>query len=250
MPRASPIGSHHVLLALDRAIERRALRLSLEGAATPLQECTVAVAAALVSAAAAAEVPFTALIVDGNSGRDTAVQLLDRATAANGGEVQGIVVLDTAAKADFAQFRDVGFAAYLVRPVRASSMLTHIGVAPERPGPIPGLQKPSRRARAQAAGARVLLVEDNDINALLARRMLEKAGCVVQLAINGRDAVEALRRVLAGADRRYDLVLMDVHMPVLDGLEATRAIKLMFAPGQTAARRRPRGTPPRHRSWH
>jgi CheY-like chemotaxis protein len=75
----------------------------------------------------------------------------------------------------------------------------------------------------------VLLVEDNDINALLARRMLEKAGCRVQHCVNGSEAVEAFQRVLAGADRPYDVVLMDAHMPVLDGLDATRAIKALYA---------------------
>src|SRR6185503_7940477 len=73
------------------------------------------------------------------------------------------------------------------------------------------------------------LVEDNDINALLARRMLEKVGCKVQHCINGREAVDAFRRVLDGVEQPYDIVLMDAHMPVLDGLEATRAIKVLFA---------------------
>ena len=50
----------------------------------------------------------------------------------------------------------------------------------------------------------MLLVEDNDINALLARRMLEKVGCKVRHCVNGREAVEAFRRVLAGTDRPYD----------------------------------------------
>ena len=75
----------------------------------------------------------------------------------------------------------------------------------------------------------VLLVEDNDINALLARRMLEKVGCKVRHCVNGREAVEAIRRVFADLDRPYDIVLMDAHMPVLDGLEATRVIKDLYA---------------------
>ena len=75
----------------------------------------------------------------------------------------------------------------------------------------------------------MLLVEDNDINALLARRMLEKVGCKVRHCVNGREAVETFRRVLAGTDRPYDVVLMDAHMPVLDGLAATRAIKELYA---------------------
>ena len=79
----------------------------------------------------------------------------------------------------------------------------------------------------------VLLVEDNDINALLARRMLEKVGCRVRHCVNGREAVDAFVRVLSGVDKPYDLVLMDAHMPVLDGLEAT--------PGHQGSLRHARG---------
>ena len=75
----------------------------------------------------------------------------------------------------------------------------------------------------------VLLVEDNDINALLARRMLEKVGCDVVVCGNGRAAVDAIQRRLAGSDPPFDLVFMDVHMPILDGLEATRIIKGLYA---------------------
>src|SRR5262249_36865637 len=76
--------------------------------------------------------------------------------------------------------------------------------------------------------------------ALLARRMLEKAGCSVQHCLNGREAVEAFGRVLAGAERPYDVVLMDAHMPVLDGLEATRAIKALYAAREGGAALAPR----------
>jgi CheY-like chemotaxis protein len=85
----------------------------------------------------------------------------------------------------------------------------------------------------------VLLVEDNDINALLARRMLEKAGCDVQVRGNGREAVDAIQRRLAGPDPPFDVVFMDVHMPVLDGLEATRIIKGLYAAQPDAGLRAP-----------
>jgi PAS domain S-box-containing protein len=226
---ASP--TQHVLLAIDRPFERRALRLSLEGRGIPLEETSIADASFLVGAAANAGEPFNAIVVDGNCGPETAACLLAGARAAGGESVLGITVLDTAAKADFAQFRDVGFDAYLVRPVRPQSLLIHVGARAEESQPAAQLAKPERtlKLRAGSDTPRVLLAEDNDINALLARRLLEKAGCEVRLCVNGRDAVDAIRRVLAGLDPAYDVVLMDAHMPVLDGLEATRLIKELYA---------------------
>jgi CheY-like chemotaxis protein len=217
-----------VLLALDGETERRALRLSLEGADIPLEESALAEASALAYMAAEAGEPFTTLIVDGRSGCASAAELLSAARTAARDSVQGVIVLDTAAKADFAQFRQAGFDAYLVRPVRPQSVLTRVGLGqdPIEPAPVPvGAERQVRFVVAPS----VLLVEDNDINALLARRMLEKVGCKVRHCVNGREAVEAFRRVLAGVDRTYDAVLMDAHMPVLDGLEATRVIKELYA---------------------
>jgi PAS domain S-box-containing protein len=225
-PRAGP-PSQHVLLALDRTVERRALRLVLEGAEIPTEESGIVDAAAMVSAAARAGEPFSSIVVDGDCGCHAAAALLSLARAATHRSVEGVIVLDTATKTDFARFRDVGFGAYLLRPVRPQAVLTRLGAAREC-APVEDPVRPSRPAPFTARPC-VLLVEDNDINALLARRMLEKAGCSVQHCVNGGEAVEAFGRVLAGAERPYDVVLMDAHMPVLDGLEATRAIKALYA---------------------
>jgi PAS domain S-box-containing protein len=220
-----------VLLALDRPVERRALRLALQGHRIPLEEATVAGAAQLVAQAAGEGAAFDTVVVDGRSGREGAAQLLAAARAARDGSVLGIVVLDTAAKADFGQFRDAGFDAYLVRPVRPQSLLTHMGVRTNESDAAPTQGKTERAFRLRTANGtpRVLLAEDNDINALLARRLLEKAGCDVKLCVNGREAVDAFRRVLQGQEAAFDVVLMDAHMPVLDGLEATRQIKQLYA---------------------
>jgi PAS domain S-box-containing protein len=72
---------------------------------------------------------------------------------------------------------------------------------------------------AHVRGARVLLVEDNDINQEVARELLLDLGLVVEIADNGQVALEMVRT------RRYDLVLMDMQMPVMDGVTATRAIR-------------------------
>jgi CheY-like chemotaxis protein len=205
--------------------------LSLEGAHIPVEEGKVADAGGLVCAAKRAGEPFTTLVVDGKCGWQAAAQLLAEARdAAAGAAVQSIVVLDIASKAEFAAFRTAGFDAYLVRPVRPHSVLRHVGaLAPGDDAACEG--SAPRRDTAQRARATtpvVLLVEDNDINALLARRMLEKTGCDTRQCLNGREAVEAIQRVLAGTDAPHDLILMDIHMPVMDGLEATRFINELY----------------------
>jgi len=75
------------------------------------------------------------------------------------------------------------------------------------------------------AGTRVLLVEDNPVNQVVAQAMLQSLGCSVEIAGNGRDALE---RVAAG---QFDLVLMDCQMPVMDGFQATRDLRAREAAG-------------------
>jgi signal transduction histidine kinase/ActR/RegA family two-component response regulator len=81
--------------------------------------------------------------------------------------------------------------------------------------------RPKAELRLRHAGARVLLVEDNFINREVALAMLRAAGLDADFAENGRVALEKARQ------RAYNLVLMDVHMPVMDGLQATRALRAM-----------------------
>lgn len=116
-----------------------------------------------------------------------------------------------------------GFRSYLVRPVRPESLWRVALGEVDRDERGEPCRAPAA-AMAQVRPARplrVLLAEDNDINALLARTLLERAGHEVVRVCDGQAAVEAV----ATAEAPFDLVLMDLQMPVLDGIAATRAIR-------------------------
>ena len=81
--------------------------------------------------------------------------------------------------------------------------------------------KPRKTVRS-LAGMRVLLVEDNDINRMYAATILKKWHCNISEAENGQIALEKIRK------KDYDLILMDIHMPILDGIEAARSIRTSF----------------------
>jgi len=120
--------------------------------------------------------------------------------------------------------RDAGFSGYLIKPLRRASLIAQVleARAADQPAAVPA-SAPSpedeRIAPAAAPGSRVLLAEDNPINALLARALLEREGCKVDRIASGSEAVNAL------AQGTYDLILMDLRMPGLNGIEATQALR-------------------------
>jgi CheY-like chemotaxis protein len=118
------------------------------------------------------------------------------------------------------------FTGYLVKPVRAASLAARLLPAlmdPVLAGDITAHTASMQPTSEATSGLSVLIAEDNEINAMLARAVLVKAGHRVDVVGNGRAAVDAV--TAAANPHRYDAVLMDLHMPVMDGLDAIAAIR-------------------------
>ncbi len=126
-----------------------------------------------------------------------------------------------------ALFRDIGCAGYLVKPVKQSQLFNSIAEALAAPDTGSDLKaaetgQPEPVDR-RTTSVRVLLAEDHPVNQKVATALLKKAGCTVEVVDDGRKAVAAASR------DEYDIIFMDIQMPVMDGHEATRVIRDMEA---------------------
>jgi signal transduction histidine kinase/DNA-binding response OmpR family regulator len=126
-------------------------------------------------------------------------------------------------RGDAVRCKELGVSAYLLKPIRQSELreaIARVLGAREQKGAIPLITRYSLHdARDPAVALRILLAEDNPVNQLLAKRLLQKRGHHVTVAANGREALAAVH------GESYDLVLMDVQMPEIDGIEATVTIR-------------------------
>ena len=187
-----------------------------------------------------------------------------KASSNEGAKPRALVIIEPSDRERLSSFREEGFSAYLMRPVRPSSLLSQLagtGTSPTQVHSSMNNHAKEKKALAvcgsqgtqmhpekgclnteprdqQHARTRILLAEDNPINALLAKRILQDMGHSVVHVENGAEAVEAIAQSGHEAQDDFDIVLMDLHMPELDGIAACQRIHKENVTDQTDDKRR------------
>lgn len=228
----------NVLLAFDRDLERQALVDILHDSDIPVHACTLAEADDALKKAYQSGRPFTRIIVDEDTVPDYAAQLLRHAKAIaeeskiDVANVRGLVMVNMLSRDALPAFRRHDFSAYIVRPVRPKTLLDQLLASDvARPAQTGEAGCEAEAQTVQTGGnepLHFLLVEDNDINALLVEHQLQRGGHSLVRAKTGNAAVELVRRQGNDGSAPFDVILMDVLLPEMDGIEATKCIHALY----------------------
>ncbi len=218
-----PVKGTRILVVDDNATNRELIIAQLEswGAIAAAVE-SGSTALDYLRYATAAGAPFQLAVLDmmmpGMNGETLGLAILADETLKG---IPLVMMTSMGHRGDAHRFKEIGFAAYLIKPVRQSDLLDCLvavlsGERQKEAGAI--ITRHSLR-ELRRGNARILLVEDNLTNQEVARGMLQRMGWNADVAANGKEALLML------ATESYDLVLMDVQMPEMDGYEATRQIR-------------------------
>jgi len=202
-----------VLVATRSQTIRRFLKLQLQasGALTVIEA-----GSALQATTMLAKNPKSVLICD----LDIAVEGGQRLTQAAGASY---VMLTPATRGRIDGFKRMGFGGYLMKPIRAATLIAILNETADLQ-PTRRRQDRAKEAPSPLAALKILVAEDNKINALLIKSLIERRGHRAEVAENGNQVIEAI------SVSAYDLILMDMHMPTLDGVAATRKVRALGGP--------------------
>jgi CheY-like chemotaxis protein len=221
-----------VLVVDDNQTNRRILEEQLRSwGMRPEEAESAGQALALIHARADSGDPFRVVLTDLHMPGVDGFGLVKRMRESSAAQ-QVVVLMVTSGESpgDLARAREMGIAAYLTKPVRRSELRAAISGAmsngknlagPGRSTEPSAARGPRPDIRSGGRSLHILLAEDNAVNEKVACAILKKAGHTVEVARDGRQAV----RIMAAGS--FDVVLMDVQMPEMDGFEATAAIREM-----------------------
>lgn len=215
----------HVLVVDDNATNRKILVQMLKtwDVQASAAESGEAGLAQLLTAKNTAT-PYDLILTDMHMPQMDGFTFVEEVRRREGLNTTAIMMLTSGAGAkDAERCRSLGVKNYLFKPIRKVELLSAILASIGDPEDQPSLRE-SKASRGRSHHARmlnVLLAEDNRVNQVLAFRLLEKMGHEVKVVANGLEALSAL------ANSSFDLVLMDIQMPLMDGITATREVRLM-----------------------
>ncbi len=210
-----------VLIVDDNATNRLVVReMTSSWGLVPVEAVDGKEALAAMEKAFEAGAPYRLLLLDLQMPSMDGFEVAERAKASPlGADVEIILLTSVGQTGDARRCKEFGISGYLVKPVKQLELLETITMVmghPSREGGPVITRHLIREARRRLS---ILLAEDNIVNQKLAVKLLEKRGYRVAVASNGREAVDAFE------GERFDLILMDVQMPEMDGIEATRLIR-------------------------
>jgi signal transduction histidine kinase/DNA-binding response OmpR family regulator len=216
----------HALIVDDNATNRQLLDVMLRGwAMIPMQAPNAAEALTALRAAQQAGQPFPLVLADVHMPDADGFSLVEAIMKEPAIATAAIVMLTSGGQpGDAARCRDLGVAAYLTKPIRSKDLRSALLLAvsqksTERERPALVTRHSLRETRHTG---RILLVEDNGVNRLIASRLLERRGYTVVQVTNGQEALAILNDA---ATVGFGCVLMDVQMPEMDGFECTAIIR-------------------------
>jgi len=226
--RPIDLAAHRMLIVDDDAINRRVLSLQLNAWGCRHAEAPDAESALeTLREAVAREDPFDIAIIDmqmpHTNGEELGRTIVEDPSLSD--SLSLIMMTSLGRRGDRDRLAKLGFAAYLTKPVRQSQLRDCLAIVLERgeaarnAGERPSIVTRHTLDEEARRRVRILVAEDNIINRKVALRVLERMGLRADAVKNGKEALAAIEHIA------YDLVLMDINMPVMDGLEATRAIR-------------------------
>ena len=218
------LGGRRMLIVDDNQTNRRILREMLGAEGIKVEEATTAgEGLAAMRQAATKRAPYDLAILDVQMPDMDGFQLATAVRADRGLARTRLLMLTSAGqRGDGERCRELGIRGYLTKPLSRADLLEALGTVLAGPEETATPEVVTRHTIAESRrSVRVLLAEDNPVNQQVAVAMLVKRGHEVHLAANGREAVDAVTH------RDYDVVLMDIQMPEMDGFEATHAIRAL-----------------------